>query len=340
MRHFLIITLALFFVLPLMGQNKSNTSTINWLSIEEAVKKQKEQPKTILVDIYTDWCGWCKKLKKETLEHPSIAAYINAYYYPVRFDAETTDTVQYLDSTFINRGKGRRPTHDLAYYLTKNRPSYPTLVYIDDQFNINPVPGYVDHKKIEPILVFFAERVYKTSDYDHFNKAFTDIYNDTSILKRSGDIQWMSLDSALQAMEQQPRKMFILFHSKYYQKVASRLMQEGVLKHPVIADYINNHFYPVSFPATSTDTVEIMGQVFINEQKQPGYPHQLPIAFLQQNMTFPAIVFLNEDMQLLSPIKGFVPGYIVEPYFQFIGEDLYKDTEWSSFFQNFDGKVK
>ena len=33
-----------------------------------------------MVDVYTDWCGWCKKMDKETFNHPVIAKYINENY--------------------------------------------------------------------------------------------------------------------------------------------------------------------------------------------------------------------------------------------------------------------
>ncbi|MGB0480560.1 MAG: M48 family metalloprotease, partial [Flavobacteriaceae bacterium] len=33
---------------------------INWLTMNEALAKQKEQPKKIMIDMYTVWCGPCK----------------------------------------------------------------------------------------------------------------------------------------------------------------------------------------------------------------------------------------------------------------------------------------
>ena len=70
------------------------TSAVNWMSWEDAIaaleadKKAGRKGKKIFVDIYTDWCGWCKKMDKETFQVPKIAAYLNQHFYPVKFNAE------------------------------------------------------------------------------------------------------------------------------------------------------------------------------------------------------------------------------------------------------------
>ena len=39
-------------------------NTLTWISFEQAVELQKKEPRKILIDVYTDWCGWCKKMDK------------------------------------------------------------------------------------------------------------------------------------------------------------------------------------------------------------------------------------------------------------------------------------
>jgi len=43
---------------------------IQWMKFEEAIAANANNPKMILVDVYTDWCGWCKKMDKETFTDP------------------------------------------------------------------------------------------------------------------------------------------------------------------------------------------------------------------------------------------------------------------------------
>ena len=46
---------------------------VKWYTIEEADALMKTDPKPIFVDAYTDWCGWCKRLDKDTFSDPIIA---------------------------------------------------------------------------------------------------------------------------------------------------------------------------------------------------------------------------------------------------------------------------
>ena len=62
---------------------------------ETALSQAKQENKWVMIDCYTDWCGWCKHMVRTTYSNPGIANYINANFYPVQFDAETTDTIEY-----------------------------------------------------------------------------------------------------------------------------------------------------------------------------------------------------------------------------------------------------
>ena len=75
---------------------------INWVTLEEAVKLQKQAPKKIMMDAYTNWCGPCKMLDRNTFQNKNVADYVNEHYYAVKFNAEGNETVNFNGKEFSN----------------------------------------------------------------------------------------------------------------------------------------------------------------------------------------------------------------------------------------------
>ncbi|MEA1874090.1 MAG: DUF255 domain-containing protein [Bacteroidota bacterium] len=341
-KHVLVILGVLLITMSLQAQEtKKKESPVKWLDFETAMEKQKELPKPVFIDMYTDWCGWCKKLDSETFADPEIANYMNTYFYPVKFDAETQDTIKYKDKDYVNSQTGRRKTHDLALKLLDNRASFPSMVYIDPNGQVSKTAGFMDAKKIEPILIFFAEHIHRTTNYKAFTNAFNYVFREEEKpdLDISGNVNWLSLDEALEKQKVNPKKLLILIVSDYYQRISSILMEDISFANPHIAEYVNKTYYPVRFKASSTDTIQIFGETFTNEQRGVGYPHQLVFSLLQNKVVFPSVVFLNEQNELLSPMQGYFIPQIMEPYFHYIATDEYKEGNWQEYHQNFEGKV-
>jgi thioredoxin-related protein len=174
------IIIALFTVLTFSANCQvdlpSDNSTVKWYTIQEAEKLNVKSPKPFFIDTYTDWCGWCKKMDKETFTNPVISDILNKKYYPVKFDAEGKESVTFLGKTFINDGQAGK-AHQLAVALLNGQLSYPTVVFLtqqtDGKFGITPIPGFKEAKEMEVILSFFADKNYQTQKWEDFQKSFT-----------------------------------------------------------------------------------------------------------------------------------------------------------------------
>src|SRR5690606_2585124 len=81
---------------------------IEWLSWEEVQEKSKFEKRKIFVDIYTDWCGWCKKMDQSTFSDEAVVEYINKHYYAVKFNAEYRNDITWNGKVYQYTRYGNR----------------------------------------------------------------------------------------------------------------------------------------------------------------------------------------------------------------------------------------
>ncbi len=153
-------------------------SKIKWYDLEEALKLNKKKPKKIFIDMYTDWCGWCKKMDQSTFADPVIVKYMNEHYYPVKFNAETNDTVMFNNKVYVNPNPtGKRSSHKLAVALMQGRMSFPSYVFMNEgQQVITIVPGYRKSPEFETIMHYIAEDAYQKEKWETFSAGFQGSY--------------------------------------------------------------------------------------------------------------------------------------------------------------------
>jgi len=120
-----------------------NTGGLQWKTFDEVAKMKKNDGKKYLVDVYTDWCGWCKVMDKKTFTDPAIQAYLRENFHVVKFDAERKTAIPFKGQEYTWQAGGRNGINKLAVELLGARMSYPTMVYLDENLNkIRSIPGY------------------------------------------------------------------------------------------------------------------------------------------------------------------------------------------------------
>lgn len=151
---------------------KNVEGAINWMTWDEAVKANESEPKKFFIDFYTDWCGWCKRMDKTTFSDADVAKYVNENFYPVKFNAEQKEEIQFQGTTFGWKPGGRNGYHQLAYELLNGRLGYPSYVYLTPTFErILISPGYKPVPDLQKELKFVAEDHYSTTKWEEYKRA-------------------------------------------------------------------------------------------------------------------------------------------------------------------------
>lgn len=152
------IALLFLFVNEISAQEKTK---IKWMTIDQAFEAIKKEPRKIVIDVYTDWCGWCKVMDKNTFSDPKVIDFVNKKYYAVKLNAEQAGQIKVGDKTYTYP--------DLASQLMQGRMSYPTMVYLDEKFNmIQPIPGYQDAKAFHQVITFLGDNHFKKTDFEKY----------------------------------------------------------------------------------------------------------------------------------------------------------------------------
>lgn len=130
------------------AQTNETEPTINWLTFEEAMKRNEADPKQIFIDVYTDWCGWCKKMDASTFQEKKVIDFLSNYHC-VKLDAEQKDIIHFLgkDYTFVPQGK--RGYHEIAAVLLDGNLSYPSFVLLGSNMKrLDVIKGYMDKNQL------------------------------------------------------------------------------------------------------------------------------------------------------------------------------------------------
>ena len=162
MKKLILLLIPLLFI---AGSSFSPPSgkEIKWMSYEEVIEASKKNPKKVFVDVYTSWCGWCKRMDQTTFKNPEVVKLLNDDYYAVKLNAESDAQFEQNGKTMSYRQLAR------SYKAT----GYPTTVYLNEDLSvIQAVPGYQKPQSLTMILSYFGGDHHLTTEWPAYQKQF------------------------------------------------------------------------------------------------------------------------------------------------------------------------
>ncbi len=335
MKISLLIVLLCFSQLFAQEPDKEG-SLVKWISLTEAMVKIKTKPKPVLIDFYTDWCGWCKTMMKTTYANPDLAKYINTYFYPVKFDGEGKDTVEYLGEKYFPASNNPRTTHPLAAKLLNNKLMYPTTLFLNGydndkkNFKLNMIAsGYLEQAKLEPILIFVLENAGRNSSYDEFNEYFQKAFYDSTVQQKQKDILWQKPKQAFEEALPKKKKSLVMINSFWCS--SCRVMKTTTFIDTLLMKYMLDKFILVDFDSEITDTILFKGQNFINEKSSSNPFHQLAFALQKNSLAFPTLIVMDEKMDVMDVIPSYISPPFLNNIIHYYGENINNVKSWQDF---------
>lgn len=154
---------------------KEGQSKVNWIAITQLDAKLKQKPdnqKRIFIDTYTDWCGWCKKMDRDTFEDTLIAKIMNHYFICVKFNAESKEDIVFGGKTYKNPNpESRNSTNPLVRELKVN--GYPNFAVLNHDLSMaTSIPGYHNTQEFELIAVFMGGKYDAKYSWEQFQKIY------------------------------------------------------------------------------------------------------------------------------------------------------------------------
>ena len=150
MAFFLLTLIVISPVLVLSESSK--TPEVSWVSYDKGLETAKKQKKHILVDFYTSWCGWCKRMDKDTYTNSEVKKLLTDNYVAVKLNAESNKSLSINGKNVTER----QVAQDFRV------SGFPTTCFLKpDGERIACLPGYAGPEQFTNILSYIKDKAYE-----------------------------------------------------------------------------------------------------------------------------------------------------------------------------------
>ena len=155
------LLILLVILISTTGSKAGEKLELKWRKFDTGIAEAKKAKKKILVDVYTDWCKWCKKLDAEVYTDAKVVDYVNKNYIPIKINGESKEKLVYKGESTTEAGLSQ------MFGVT----GFPTILFLDSNGDaINKLGSFVPADQFLPIIQYIGGDHYKKISFDEFTK--------------------------------------------------------------------------------------------------------------------------------------------------------------------------
>lgn len=155
------------------------------------------------------------------------------------------------------------------------------------------------------------------------------------------EINWISLEKAVEAQKTNPKKIFIDAYTVWCGPC--KMLDRNTFANKDVANYINKNYYAVKFNAEGNETINFKGKTYKNPGFNPNTTgrnssHELSGYFGVR--AYPTMLFLDEQANLLTPLTGYQKPRQLEIFLKIFATDSYKNIKSQEAFAEYSSSFK
>ncbi len=152
------------------------------------------------------------------------------------------------------------------------------------------------------------------------------------------ELKWHSVMESIALQETEKKKVFIDVYTSWCGPC--KMLEANTFSNPVIKQLLNKYYLPTKFNAECNEIIEFKGQTFINKNysEQPRkstHDFAVYIASTSSGLGYPTMVFLDEELNMIQPLAGYLTPQQLEPILVYFGTDANKTIEWPAFLASY-----
>ncbi len=155
---------------------------------------------------------------------------------------------------------------------------------------------------------------------------------------KDAEVNWISINDLEAKQSKEQRKVLIDVYTSWCGPC--KMMLKNTFHNPEVVDYINKNYYAVKFNAEGNEVVNFKGNEWKNEDYDPNRrgrnaTHDLTLAIApsQGRIAYPTIVYMDEDLNIIFPVQGYMQPEQILPLLSYVESDAYKTKTFEAYRQ-------